>query len=87
MTLNRTLHNLRQTKNSYFNQKNGNPLNVDIIKKGLKIWKNGIYYIDNIGKQRVGRLNITNFNYGKYYGFIFDDETTKIYKINNNVFK
>lgn len=35
MNLDKTLNNLRQTKNSYFNVKNDSPLNRDILKKGL----------------------------------------------------
>jgi hypothetical protein len=35
MNLDKTLYNLRQTKNSFFNVKNDSQLNSDIIKKNM----------------------------------------------------
>lgn len=42
MTLEKTLKNLRKTKESYFGLKKGTMINTDLLKKGLMV-----YYVGN----------------------------------------
>jgi hypothetical protein len=61
MQLNKTLNNLKQTKNSFFNLKEDSPLNEDIIKKEL-IFYNKIKVCDR-KIRKVLKNNNNNFSY------------------------